>query len=266
MLISSVILILREVLEAALIVSVLLALDQPGKKARWLWGALLVGVLGAALYAAQLNVISEWFDYVGQEIINAALQITIYVGLSFVVYDRYCKPDALQKSGLSEFVMALCVTCAVVREGTEVLIYYSAFSQNTDFIFSVVLGGLIGAAIGVSLGAVFFYGIRSRKRNTQRNMSVILLAFVASNMLAQATLLLTQADWLPSYAPLWDTSAWLTEESTIGQLLYALIGYEATPSIIQVIAYSAGFVLIMLAARIGKQKANKANRRHSFFG
>lgn len=254
MLISSVILILREVLEAALIVSVLLALSQPDKNARWLWWALFTGMVGAALYANQLDVVSEWFDYVGQEIINAALQITIYFGLGIVVYQISNQLDASRSRVVSELIMAVCVSCAVIREGTEVIIYYSAFRQNAEFIFSVVLGGLIGAAIGVSLGAVFFYGIRSRSRSVQYYLGVILLAFVASNMMSQATLLLTQADWLPSYAPLWDSSGWLKEESTLGQLLYALIGYEATPSIIQVIAYFGGFLLLMFVAWVGKKK------------
>ena len=76
MLLSSVILVLQETLEAALLVSVLLAISyQLSNRRAWL----LLGVFGGALfsfmYARYMGSISEWFDYVGQEIVNAVLQI-----------------------------------------------------------------------------------------------------------------------------------------------------------------------------------------------
>ena len=66
-------------------------------------------------------------------------------------------------------------------------------------------------------------------------------------MLAQATLQLTQADWIPSAHALWDTSGWLPENSIAGHLLYALVGYEATPTAIQVIAYFIGATLVIIS-------------------
>ena len=70
MLLTNVVLVLREMLEAALIVSVLLAwsvLHDGGRG--WIRSALATGIAGAAVYAANAATVSEWFDYVGMEIV-----------------------------------------------------------------------------------------------------------------------------------------------------------------------------------------------------
>jgi high-affinity iron transporter len=71
-------------------------------------------------------------------------------------------------------------------------------------------------------------------------------------MLAQAATLLIQADILPSQAALWDTSGWVREDSLLGQLLYAIAGYEATPTLLQASAYFGGIGLIAVAAYIAR--------------
>ena len=69
---------------------------------------------------------------------------------------------------------------------------------------------------------------------------------VAAGMSSQAALLLIQADWLPAQLPLWDSSGWLPETSVTGQVLYALVGYEATPTPVQAGFYAGGMGLFML--------------------
>jgi high-affinity iron transporter len=87
---------------------------------------------------------------------------------------------------------------------------------------------------------------------------VLFMSLFAGNMLSQATLLLTQADWLPSSPALWDTSAWLPENTLSGQLLYAFIGYEATPSWIQFVSYLAGTAMILAVAIKANYWANRS--------
>jgi high-affinity iron transporter len=76
---------------------------------------------------------------------------------------------------------------------------------------------------------------------------------IGAGMAGQASLLLIQADWLPSQAPLWDSSNLVAENSITGQLLYALIGYEATPTPIQAIAYFGGLILPLVLMLITRQ-------------
>ena len=53
--------------------------------------------------------------------------------------------------------------------------------------------------------------------------------------------------WIPAIVEhVWDLSSILPDQSTIGQLLKALVGYNSSPSLSQVIAYFGYFVLLGL--------------------
>lgn len=63
MLINAIITVLRETLEAGVLVGLLLLLTRDLKlRFYWLFGALSLGITSAVLYASMLGTISEWFD------------------------------------------------------------------------------------------------------------------------------------------------------------------------------------------------------------
>ena len=87
MLLNSVVIVLREALEAALMISILLALSRIlDIRVRWVAVAIVLGVLSAALYGASLSAISDLFDGVGQEIANATLQFLVFPLLVYCLY------------------------------------------------------------------------------------------------------------------------------------------------------------------------------------
>jgi len=255
MLLSSVILVLREVLEAALLFSLLMALSRRLEiSCRWVFLSLGAGLLGAAVYGINIDIVSEAFEGVGQELLNAVLQIFIYLvlsmiaGLSLIHVQGRKAPQLLFTS-----LMTLCVALAIVREGSEIMIYLSGFLAVDDLRVPVLSGGAIGAGIGVSVGSVVYFLLLSFKKSVARSAGAVLLMLVAAGMASQATLLLIQADWLPAQYPLWDSSWLVSEQSVTGQLLYALLGYEATPTAIQVGAYLGSMlVLVAIALLVGR--------------
>lgn len=250
MLLTSVVLLLQETLEAALLIAVLAALgSMKGCRASWLPWGLGIGLALGYLYAGAMGTVSEWFDYVGQEVVNALLQITIALALGALAW-TIAAPEACTRR--FRLLAALAVVLAVTREGSEVLMYLGGFLQQGDAFQAVLLGSGIGFGIGLSLGILLFYSLFGLPGRGSLAASVLLLALFAGNMLAQAALQLIQADWLASAAPAWDTSSWISEQSVTGQLLYALIGYEATPAPVQVAAYLFG-VIAVLAAYAGRR-------------
>ena len=266
MLINAVILILQETLEAALLISVLTALAHAQRRGlRWLLPGLLAGLLLSWLYAANIETISGWFDYVGQEVVNAVLQGAIAVLLAAIFWSlagaqASCEPGA-SRSSRTGFALsaALIVMLAVTREGSEIVLYLSGLVRQEDKLQVVLMGSGLGMGIGLSIGFLLFYALLGLSTRTNLRLSVILLAMFAGNMLSQAVLQLIQADWLPSSQPLWDSSNWLSEQSVFGQLLYALVGYEATPSSWQVWSYLLGFLLVLGVAALGlRVKGDKA--------
>jgi len=246
MLLSSVVLVLREVLEAALLFSLLMALSKQLQiSQRWVFSALIIGMLGAAICGFNVDRISELFDGVGQEVLNAGMQYGIFillcgVGVVAILYARGFAMPAY----LLPVLMAGSVIVALIREGSEIMIYLSGFLLGSEQWAAMLTGSAIGAGIGVSVGAVFYYALITLKPRRVAMVGLVLLVLIAAGMVLQATELLIQADWLPADFPLWDTSALLPEQSVTGQLLYALIGYEATPTALQLGAYLTAVFLI----------------------
>lgn len=162
-----------------------------------------------------------------------------------------------------KIIMAGIVALAVTREGFEVLIYISGFTQNLPQLVTVLVGATIGASIGVSVGVLIYYSLYYLRYPWAQFIGMGLLILVAAGLASQAALLLIQADWLPSQLPLWDTSAVIAEDSVSGQLLYAMIGYEATPSAIQAGFYIGGGLLLLAISSIARYCSSHAGRSNN---
>lgn len=253
MLVNSVVIVLREVLEAALLISVLLALSRRMQlKPGWLLAAAVLGLVGAVAYARFFVPISAMFEGVGQEATNAALQFGVAAAIAPIAFivARH-RGVAANRVAVLPVLMALAVALAISREGSEIIIFVSGFLQMESLVKSIALGSLAGAAIGFSIGVLLYYLLLALQEQRSTWISLLLLGLAASSMYSQATKLLIQADWLAAAAPLWDSSAAIPEQSIFGQLLYALIGYEATPATIEVAAYAGGLALVGLCAVLG---------------
>jgi high-affinity iron transporter len=254
MLVNSVVIVLREVLEAALLISVLLAQSRRMQlRARWLLPALALGVSGAIAYAMLLGPVTELFDGVGQELTNALLQLGIFAGLVATVFlvARH-SPRTNESQGILTACMAVTVALAISREGSEIFIFVSGFLVMKEMLLSVALGSLAGAGIGCSVGVLLYYLLLAMPERRATLTSLALLGLAASSMCSQATKLLIQADWLTVSGPLWDSSGVVPEQSVLGQLLYALIGYEASPTAQEVAAYAGSMAIIVISALLGR--------------
>ena len=247
MLLNSVIIVLREVLEAALLLSVFLASARLlAIRNRWVVSASAVGIIGAAVYGYSLGPISEWFDGVGQEVCNALLQFGAFAFLAAVVFQMPRRISSSQTSPAKiVLLMAVTAALAIAREGAEVLIYQSGFWGVGNFTSAVAIGSVIGACIGFSVGVLIYYLLLAQPVRFALSTTLTLLTLIAAGMASQATRLLIQADWISSSGALWDTSAVLSERSLPGQLLYALIGYESSPSAPEVVAYLGAATVIV---------------------
>ena len=156
-------------------------------------------------------------------------------------------------------VMAATISLGVTREGFEILVYLYGFSADLPRFITILSGSVIGACIGISIGALIYYLVSALSYRLSLIAGLGLLALVAAGMLSQAVLLLIQADWLPSQFPLWDSSGWLPESSVTGQLLYALIGYEATPTALQASFYFGGLSLLLIVAVFAVRSREQAS-------
>ncbi len=251
MLLTSVIIVLREILEAALLIATLLAATRFSSIGHnWLRISISSGIVGALIFAWQLRTISNLYDGMGYEISNAALQVLIYGAILVLIallFKLYLCGTTSNKPLVFFMGFALCLS--IIREGSEILIYFSGFMHNTETLSSGIIGSVIGAGVGFSFGALFYFLLSAFHKSLSLMVALGLLVLVGAGMCSQASMLLMQADFLPSQRPLWNTSSWIPEPSIPGQLLYALIGYEATPSPLQVSIY-AGSIFISLSVAV----------------
>ena len=260
---NAVVIVLQEILEAALMLSLLLAfgryfnLTNSGHgllRRNWVVVSVLLGVFFAWLYSKNLALISDSFDYVGLEIINASIHATSVLFLVFIVW-LFPKPTntayVISRLRVLTFSMVVVVALAILREGSEIMQFVGGVLGQGEAGLPVLYGGLIGAGIGLSAGILLYYGLTALSMPWSLKSCVLLLALTAGNMASQAVLLLNQADWVPFSPIAWDSNTLLNESSVMGQLAYALIGYEATPSLLQVFTYFLGIVAV-LASPIGR--------------
>jgi high-affinity iron transporter len=259
MLLSSVIFTLKETLEAALIISVLLVITRlVNGQIRYIGQGIVLGLAGALIYGLNMAAISEWFDYVGQEITNATIQLLIIAFI--VVLTHFTFILARHKSSTRPVIKKLhtvttigIITLAITREGSEILIFFSGFYQQSSDFNAVIMGGAIGFALGLSVGVLLYYLLINLSTTWRPRITTTLLALTAANMASQAVIELAQADWISQGKLLWDSSDLISEYSIMGQLMYALIGYEATPSPQQVIIYLVAIGSVVASYQLGKR-------------
>lgn len=242
MLLDAIITVLRETLEAGVVISVLVSMGRLREiRGFWVPGGLFLGLLGGLVYALNMRTLSAAFDYAGQEVVNASLQYSIAVALLALL----ALQTRLQR-GMLTALLVLIVALVVVREGAEIMIFFTALLTQDDMALKVMLSGFIGLAIGASVGIVCFYCLSLLTLNARIVVQILLLALISAGMVAQATQLLIQIDWVSAGHPLWNTNPWLDENSVTGQAAYAVFGYEATPTAIEVVLYSAALALALL--------------------
>lgn len=238
----SVIIVLREILEASLLISLLLAAcAHLHLSRRWLWPALPLGGSGAFLFAHFNYQISLWFDGMGQEVVNVTLLALVVLNLTGILFLllRYCLVQREILNRLWAANCALAMISSLSREGSEIFIYITGFVSAGTNASPIITGAAIGTAIGASIGAVLYYVLLLIPRRYFYWLGPVLLTFVCAGQAVEAARELAQSGWLNSGPALWDSSALIAETSLSGQLLYAAFGYEATPSQLQVIFFAA---------------------------
>ena len=251
----------REVLEAALIVGIVAAATQgiPGR-GRFIVGGLAVGLLGSVLVAFGAEGISQLAEGMGQELFNAsilgiAVAMLAWHNIWMAVHSRELTANAKQlgrevKEGAREMsVVLVVIAVAVLREGSEtVLFLYGIAISGEASRASMMAGGAVGLVGGIALGLLVFRGLLRIPLRHFFTATSALVLLLAAGMAAQAARFLIQANMIPSLAaPLWDTSAFIPNSSTIGKLLQGLLGYDARPAGMQI----AFFIVVLVSIYAG---------------
>src|SRR6201996_4857480 len=153
---STLVIIFREVIEAGLIVGIVLAATK-GVPGRALWVALgvLGGVVGAALLAVFAGGLSSLFKGAGQELFNATVLLLAVCMLTWhnvwmashgreISREMKAVGAEVARGSRSLMAMAVVVGVAVLREGSEVVLFlYGIAAQGGTTMAGLLTGGLL---------------------------------------------------------------------------------------------------------------------------
>lgn len=267
------VLVFREVLEAALIISVVFAAtrDIPARS-RWIGAGIVAGVLGAVAVALSAGLIADAVAGMGQEIFNASVLFAAVVMIAWhaIWMATHGKELAMQMQAIGSEVsvghrplmaLLIVVAIAVLREGSEVVLFLFAQVAGGSTWIDIAGGLALGIAGGCATGLALYLGllrIPIRYFFTATNWLLLLLA---AGMASQAARFLVQADLLPPLGPqLWDSSRLLSDRSILGQTLHVLVGYDARPAGVQVLFYIVTGAVIAIGMRLWGKPGKGAPR------
>jgi len=264
---GSLVIVFREVLEAGLIVGIVMAATRgvPGR-GRWITLGVIGGVLGAMVVAAFAGVISDAFEGSGQELFNACV-----LGIAVVMLmwhnawmARHGREIAVQMRQIGTAIstgqrtlaaLAVVVGLAVLREGSEIVLFLYGIMASGTSGTALLTGGLLGLLAGAALTALTYFGLLAIPSRHIFTVTTWMITLLAAGMAAQAVHFLDVAGLLTALDNVvWNTSWLLSEGSLVGKLLHTLIGYTEQPTAMQLFAYAAVLLAMAILMRLARNE------------
>jgi len=248
---------LREGLEAALIIGIVLgAVSKIHRKdlVPSVWLGTLSAVAVSILTAVVLTSFGMSLEEEAEQIFEGITMLIAAGILTWMIFwmgkqARFLKSeleDGVNKAAKSAGKRAVFILAfmAVVREGVELAIFITAafFAGDPSQIMSNTIQTLAGTILGLGTAALLGYTIfaTTLRLDLRRFFQVtgILLILFAAGLVAHGVHEFNEVGWIPAIIEhVWDVNMFLDENSIAGQLLKTLFGYNGNPSLTEMIAY-----------------------------
>ena len=262
----------REILEIALVLTIVLAATRglAGRKFLVIAG-LGIGLLGSAVIAFFTDSISQAIDGVGLEVFNASVMFIAagFISWTVIWMKKHGRELAKNLTALGHDVLhgekpltalTIVVALSTFREGSEIVLFtYGMLASGAYSLNTILIGAMIGTAGGLVIGTMLYLGLLKTSKRHFFSITSWLLIFLTAGMAAQGANFLVAADVLPSLTQqVWDTSAVLSKESLVGQMLAAIFGYTPRPSGMELVFYLGALLSVGFAYRIMGSQAPSA--------
>lgn len=272
---SALLIVFREVIEAGLIVGIVLAATKGvPRRGRAVSTGVLTGIAGALLVAAFAGELAALFEGNGQELFNASILLLAVTMLIWhnVWMASHGRQMALElKAAGHEVVtgkrtlaaLGVVVGVAVLREGSEVVLFlYGIAAQGGTSNAALLAGGVLGLLAGAGVSALMYFGLLTIPAGRLFQVTSGLITLLAAGMAAQAALFLQNGGYINAMTDtIWDTSWLLREDSIPGRLLHTLVGYVQAPDGAQLLAYIVTILTILSLMRLTARTAAPSRPR-----
>jgi high-affinity iron transporter len=259
---------LREGVEAALIVSIVLAYLAKTGNQRY-FGRIWAGVVAAIGVSVGIGLVL-WMTIGGLE--EPAEQVfeglTMLLAAAVVTWmlfwmrrtsanirgELHAGIDRALTDG-GAWALSILAFTAVIREGIETSLFLlgqvTAAAESEVGALSTLVGALIGMVIAIGIGYAFYRGAQVINLRTFFRWTGIALIFIAAGLLSHAVHEFVEIGVITiGTSTAFDVSAVLPHEgdgfvATIGQLLRAMFGYTSNPEWITLLTWLAYVVVVM---------------------
>jgi high-affinity iron transporter len=264
--ISSLLLSLREGLEAALIIGIVLgALRKTGRSgySHSIWAGVIIAAILSLLSAFLLRAVGEELEGVAEQIFEGVTLLLAAGVLTWMIFwmrrqsrnmrirlETSVYHAANLGSGGALFLLAFI---SVLREGIELALFLTAASLTSSGLQTI-----IGAAIGLCFAFILGYLIYTTTLllNLQRffQVTAVVLVLFSAGLIAHSVAEFNAAGIIPAIiSPIWNLNPILDDRSFVGMIFRTLFGYHGTPSLTEALGYS-GYILATLIVFVKTRK------------
>lgn len=255
---------LREGVEAALIVAIVLAYlvrSGNGRHAGKIWlgtgaAVALSVVLGVGLFVS-VGAFSAPYEqlFEGTTMLVAAGVVTWMLfwmrrQAAGLKGDLHAAIEKALGDGTAWGLAALAFA-SVIREGVETALFLAAQATSVSAsASSVAIGAVAGLAVASLIGWGFYRGSKAVDLRKFFRWTGIALVFIAAGLLSKAIHEYLEVAGIAGISligtqPAYDISRFLPEDAGIGQFLRAILGYSASPEVLTLTAHAAYIVGVL---------------------
>ena len=250
---------LREGLEAALVVGILIAYLVKTERRHLLsraWIGVGIAVVVSLAFGAILTLGPQGLSFEAQEAIGGTLSIVAVGLITWMIFwmgkhARHLKGElegsmerAISVGSGAVVTMALL---AVGREGLETALFLWAGIQSAGSTAGPVIGATLGLAAAVLLGVLIYRGALRLNLRVFFQWTGVFLVVIAAGVLAYGVHDLQEAGVLPGIDNLaWDVSATIGPSTVLGTFLKAIFNFSPATTVLQAIAYFAYLIPVMI--------------------
>lgn len=259
MLVGNVLIGLREGLEAALVVTILLAFLVKSEQRwglRYVWAGVAVAVALSVALGALLTYGTNQLSFTAQEAIGGTasiLAVAFVTGMIFWMKKAARTISTELKDHMSDalkvgpLAVATVAFLGVGREGLETAIFFYAAVERAGGGSGVPLTGfLLGLAGAVVLGTLIYRGAVRINLGSFFKVTGVLLIFVAAGILAYGFHDLQEADIIPGLNTLaFDVSEAVPADSWYGTVLKGIFNFSPQTTVVEAVVWVT-YVAIVL--------------------
>lgn len=264
---------LREGLEAALIIGIIIGVLQRLRREEFkpvVWYGVGIAILLSLAAGLGLNLLGMEFEGQLEEAFEGIAMLLAAGILTWMILwmqqqgsEIHLEIEAktasvtLNQGRSALFFLAFL---AVFREGIELALFLMAARMASSSTETLV-GAVLGLGVAIFLGWMIFATTRKLNLRHFFQTTNVLLLFFAAGLVAFGIHELNEAGWIPTIVDhVWDINHILSDKSEVGGIFKALFGYNGNPSLTEVLAYMGYFVVLgtILLRNQRKLMKNKA--------